>query len=459
MSLQQFSRDIEVRHSVDVCVLGGGSAGTAAAVTAARQGRKVLLIEGQGCFGGMGTSGGLRAFCSFTNGAEFLADGFGRDLYHRLRDAGGITGGSGSFAMAPKLEGYFDTPFFDGEVLKRVLDDMVVESGADFSLFTQFIAVEAQEGRVQSVICAGKSGIFAVRADLFIDCTGDGDLCAWAGAPFEKGDNDGSMMPPTLCSLWADVDWEKAHASGFGEWTEEKHLPRAFADKVFTIEDPHLPGMMPVGKHLGAGNIGHIFGVDGTDERSLTRAMICGRKLMLEYQPFYKKYLIGYEHIQLAATSPLLGVRETRRILGDYYMVADDFLRRAVFEDEIGRFAYAVDIHASKPSEDTFTEFMDIFRDFRYQAGESYGIPYRCLIPQRLDNVLMAGRCISADRHMIGSLRVMPCCFLTGQAAGMAAALASEQHATPREVKHAELQTRLKAIGAYLPNSQVDVEE
>jgi hypothetical protein len=156
--------------------------------------------------------------------------------------------------------------------------------------------------------------------------------------------------------------------------------------------------------------------------------------------------------MELVATGSLLGIRESRRILGDYVLGLEDFRKRAVFDDEIGRYAYPVDIHASKPEEKCYVKFVEEFRELRYKEGESYGIPYRSLLPKGLANVLVSGRCLSADRYMQGSIRVMPGCFITGQAAGMAAALAVERKADPRGIVIAELQGRLKKIGAFLPN-------
>jgi hypothetical protein len=192
--------------------------------------------------------------------------------------------------------------------------------------------------------------------------------------------------------------------------------------------------------------------VDGTDERSLTKALLWGRRSLREYERYYKQYLEGFERMRLAATGGLLGLRETRRILGDYVLCFEDFKRRAVFEDEIGRYAYPVDIHASSPDKVSYAKFEEEFASLRYRDGESYGIPYRTLTPRGLQNVLVAGRCVSTDRFLQGSLRVMPGCYITGQAAGAAAALAVETGRGVHEVEVKELQRRLKIMGAYLPN-------
>ncbi|HHZ13175.1 MAG TPA: FAD-dependent oxidoreductase [Clostridiales bacterium] len=427
-----FQRDLEVRHEVDVLVVGGGPAGVAAAVSAARQGAKVFLAEATACLGGLGTSGMVPAFMQFTDGVNFLAGGIGEEILNKMWEYGG------------KIEG--SEYSIKVEALKRVYDDIVTEAGVDFTLHTQMVAVDAEDGLVNYVVFAAKSGMFAVKAKIYIDGTGDGDLCAWAGAEYEKGDENGEMMAGTLCSLWANIDWDRVVRP------DNRRLEEAIKDKIFTYEDRHLSGIWRTGKTLGGGNIGHTYDVDGTDERSLTKSLIWGRKSMTEFERYYREYLDGYEEMELAATGAILGIRESRRIMGDYVMVLDDFINRASFDDEIGRYAYPIDIHPSDTSVEGFKKFEKEYYNLRYKDGESYGIPYRALTPRGLQNVLVAGRCVSCDRYMQSSIRVMPGCYITGQAAGVAAAMAAEKNTDTRGIDIKELQSRLKAIGAYLPN-------
>jgi hypothetical protein len=363
-----------------------------------------------------------------------LAAGVGEEVLNKMHEYGG------------KIEGW--NLSIKAEALKRVYDDLLLDAGVDFALHTQMVALDAADGKVNYVVFAAKSGMFAVKAKIYIDGTGDGDLAAWAGAKYEKGDADGRMMAGTLCSLWANIDWDRVQKP------DTRRIEDAFKDKVFTYEDRHLPGMWRVGNTLGGGNIGHTFGVDSTDEVSLTKALIWGRKSLVEYEKYYKEYLDGYENMELVATGSLLGIRESRRIIGDYVMVLDDFLNRADFDDEIGRYAYPVDIHASDSSKESFSKFEKEHKSYRYKKGENYGIPYRILTPAGLDNVLVSGRCVSCDRYIQSSIRVMPGCYITGQAAGMAAAIAAEQNTHIRGFDVRELQRRLKKMGAFLPNFQ-----
>lgn len=429
-----YSCTIPVKYDVDVFVAGGGPAGVAAAVAAARNGCSVYLAEGQGCLGGMGTAAMVPVFMQFSDGINMVAAGIGEKILTRLRAAGG-TG--------------YDNPYsIKLEVLKRVYDELLVDADVAFTFQTHLIAVIQEEGEVTEAVLYAKSGLFAVKAKMFIDCTGDGDLAAWAGAPYEKGDQDGNLMPGTLCSLWAGVNWDEAERDP----THKRMLEQAFRDKVFTVEDPSLPGMWRIGRTTGGGNIGHAFGVDGTDEVSLTQAFIEQRKRLVEYEHYYKKYLNGFADMELAATGSMMGIRETRRILGDYVLNLQDFESRAVFPDEIGRYCYPVDIHAYRPDKELHQKMKESFETrLRYKQGESYGIPYRTLTPQGLKNVLVAGRCISTDKYIQGSVRVMPGCFITGQAAGAAASIAIGEGTDIRGFDIGKLQGLLRKMGAYLP--------
>jgi hypothetical protein len=437
-----YSKQVPVRHEVDVLIAGGGPAGVAAAVSAARAGLKTFLVEAEGAFGGMGTLGMVPTFLGFGDGVRTLAGGIGVEVVRRLAQAGGTPHPDLDWANLSAI-------VIDHETLKRVYDDMVTEAGVKFLFFTRLIDVIREGNRVHSAIFSAKSGLFAVQARLFVDATGDGDLCALAGAEFAKGDASGTLMPGTLCAQWADIDWASTPESrGY----EIEQLKTAIADKVFAVPDPHLCAIERTGPDWGVGNLGHLFGIDNTDEESVSRHMMSGRKMLIEYQRFYREYLSGYKRMNLRASASLPGIRETRRILGDYVLTVDDFVRRASFPDEIGRMAYPVDIHPSKTDAKTQARFAkEIGETYHYAPGESYGIPYRSLLPRSLENVYVTGRCISADRHVFGSIRVQPGAFITGMAAGVAASLALEHEASTRRVDAGSLRDVLRRHGAYLP--------
>jgi Pyruvate/2-oxoglutarate dehydrogenase complex, dihydrolipoamide dehydrogenase (E3) component, and related enzymes len=419
-----YQKEIPLRHTVDIFIAGGGPAGLTAGITAARQGKKVFIAELAGFFGGGATAQLVPVFMQFTDGNNFLAGGIGREIHD-------LNGGSA----------------INSESIKVLYDNLVKDSGADFSFFTNLLDVVCDsDGHIDYVICNGKSGLFAVKAGVYLDCTGDGDLCAMAGADYEFGDDEGNVMGTTLCSAWTYIDWARV------ERPDDKLLQKAYDDGVFTDLDLHLPGMFKINDRHGGGNIGHCFNVDATDERSLTDAMVEGRRKLVEYKRYYNEYLKGYEDMYMTATAPYLGVRESRRITGDYIMTKQDFLDRASFEDEIGRYSYPVDIHEAKPGKEANAEFVADFRSLRYKTGESYGIPYRALTPKGMTNVLVAGRCMSTDRAMQSSIRVMPGCFITGQAIGMAATLAVDTGNDVRAISVGELQDKLVSVGGYLPN-------
>ncbi len=428
-----YTKNLKIKYDVDVFIAGGGAAGVAAAVAAARCGKRVFLAEARGSFGGAAAAGLVPSLGPYYDGEKFIATGIGFEVRKKI---------------CPDIPLTVTWTPFKVEELKIALDEIVRESGAEYSFFTSVCDVVTEGKRVEYVVLSSKSGLFAVKAKVYIDCTGDGDLVALGGGEFELGDEEGRVMPPTLCSLWANVDFTKRRME------DDEKLEEAIADGVFTYHDRHLPGMIKVDvkNGIGGGNIGHTFGTNPTDEKSLTAAMTWGRKSMVEYETYFKKYLEGYEDMTLVYTADMLGVRESRRIKCDYMLTLDDFVNRANFNDEIGRYCYAVDMHVMTTDKEEYERFQrEYLTDYRYKAGESYGIPYRSIIPVSFSNVLVAGRSIGADRHMQASIRVIPGCFMTGQAAGVAAALSVDSEDV-RRVSVRELQDKLVDLGAYIPN-------
>ena len=429
-----YQKNLECKYETDVFVAGGGAAGVAAAVAAARQGKRVFLAEATGCFGGLGTSGMVPAFAPFDDGERMIATGIGLEIRKNV-------------SRHIPLTKYWTS--IDTEELKREYDRIVEEAGIQYSFFTTVYDVLREGDHVTGVILGSKSGLFSVKAKIYIDCTGDGDLCAFGGGEFEMGDENGQVMPQTLCSCWVNIDRDRIPKE-----PPNKYIEQAYKEGILSYEDRHLPGFFHREDGIGGGNIGHTFGINPVDERSLTDAMVWGRKSMLEYEAYYKTYFQGFERMRLCSTASILGVRESRRIRCDYMLGVNDFLARAVFEDEIGRYCYPVDIHVMSTDKAEYERFEKEYKkDLRYAKGESYGIPYRSLIPISFSNVLVAGRCIGTDRQMQASIRVMPGCFLTGQAAGTAAVLACESE-NVRQIDVRELQSALLTLGAYLPNFQ-----
>ena len=442
-----YTKSIEIRYDVDVFVAGGGPAGVAAAVSCARQGRSVFLAESFSSFGGAAVTMLVPAFMAFGDGEHFLAAGIGSEIYDRIC--------SSAF---PKFRKYCPDSI-PVEILKIIYDDMVSESGVKYLFHTNVIDIVANSGRIQYAVCSAKGSVFAVKARIFIDCTGDGDLAYYAGAECEFGDENGRTMATTLCGLWSGIDWSRVKRP------DNRNLDTAFKDKIFTNEDRHLPGMWAILEEskdsngtsvpngIGGSNAGHIYDVDARYAESLTEGIVKGRKQLLEYRKYYKEYLDGFEEAELVYSAPYLGIRESRRIVCDYRMVLDDFRNRAIFGDEIGRYCYPVDIHSPTNDKLGFETFLKDHMSLRYKVGESYGISYRALAVKGIDNLLTAGRCIGSDRYMQSSVRVMPGCYITGQAAGVAAAVVCDTHTdNVHDADVHEVQRRLISIGAYLPN-------
>ncbi len=441
-------RSVPIRHAVDVLVIGGGPAGIAASLAAARLGASVLLIEQTGTLGGMGTSGLVPGFCPMGDGKRVIVGGIGREIVDRLRAAGWTGPGD----RPGRWSGWIP---FQVESLKLLYDQMITEAGITLRFLTTLVDVVTEGRRLKHVIVAGREGAYAIHAQSFVDATGDGLLSTLAGAAHEIGDETGALQPPTLCSIFANVDWkafQRFRRKGLPGNAVQETVERAITEGFFTTPDRHHPGAFRTGQRLAGMNVGHVHGTNAVDDVQLTQAMIRGRRVVQENLAFYRKYIPGFEHAELATTGSLLGVRETRRIVADYTLTADDFVARRSFPDQIGRYNYAIDLHPTVATTQAYEAFLKEFQEqYRYKPGESYGIPLRSLIVRDLDNVMVAGRCMGTDRKMQGSTRVMPCCFITGQAAGVTAAMAVEKDGAVRNVEADHVVHQLKKTGAYIP--------
>lgn len=420
---------ITVDNQWDVIVVGGGPAGCTAAISAAREGAKTLLIEAMGQLGGMGTAGMVPAWCPFSDGEKIIYRGLAEKIFEASK-AG----------VPHEKKQKMDWVSINPEHLMALYDRMVTESGAQVLFFSRVAAVEmAGNDMVDAIIVANKSGLVAFKAKVFIDATGDGDLAAWAGASFKRGDDEGKVQSSTLCFSLANVDSYR-YMTGPSLHTSNKNSPvyPAIASGKYPLIDNHLCSNL-IGPNVLQFNAGHLVNVDSTNPWATTNAMITGRQIAGQYLEAMKEFqpqTFGSSFV--VKTASLLGVRDSRRIEGDYIFTAQDWRERKTFEDEIGRNCYYIDVH--KPGHVAT----------RYKKGESHGIPYRCLTPKGIKNLLTAGRCISTDEEAFGSLRVMPPCLVTGEAAGMAAVHAMKQ--TKNDVHKIDtnfLRKRLKEEGQY----------
>ena len=423
------ARELEVAVTADVVVVGGGSAGIAAAVASARNGAKTLLVEQSGCCGGMASRGLLTSIICMTDGKNILADGICREFVERI------------VADMKLAEPSYRWQNIHPESVKKIADRMLEEAGVQVIYETVVTDCAVENGGLKALKCFAPCGNFAVRGRIFIDCTGDAALSALAGVPFDYGDEDGKVMAPTLCVMYDNVRYPDDRRNGIGrkEWVE------AEKNHTLPVDEHHFVGFFRNGDGSGSGNLGHIYDTDVLDLFSRSEAWSKGRELALKYHRFFREHVKGFEHSSLTFSADMLGVRESRRIVGEYRMTASDYFSRRHFDDDIGSFAYPIDIHSgvNDPAKQSAVE-KNIVR-VAYGPGENYGIPYRALLPKNTVNLLVAGRCISTDRAMQSSVRVVPGCMITGEGAGTAAALCIACDCMPRELDVGKLQTVLSA--------------
>ncbi|MGI5869745.1 MAG: FAD-dependent oxidoreductase [Kiritimatiellia bacterium] len=432
--------NISLDDGWDVIVAGGGPAGCTSAIAAARAGAKVLLLERTGALGGMGTMGLVPAWCPFSDGIRLVYQGLAEKVLRETM--------AGMPHLKPEQVNW--TPI-DPERLKRVYDDLVLGSGAKIRFETTVCGVAKDDaGNITALYAASKRGIEAFAAKVFVDCTGDADLAAWAGAPWEKGGADGALQAATHCFMLANVNQYSYNYEQTSGTLHSQMIKLAESGKYPLITDGHGCNSL-IGPGVVGFNSGHIWNVDNTDPDNVTDAYVEGRRKAAQFRDglaeFFPKSFAG---AFVAQTAPLMGVRETRRIVGDYVLTLDDYMDRASFPDEICRNNYYVDVHRSKEEKASGRQYD--YEPRRYGKGESHGVPYRCLIPKTLRNVLVAGRCISTDRPVQGSTRVMPVCLAMGEAAGTAAAMAAAAEGDVRADVNADaLRATLRENGAYLP--------
>ncbi len=451
-------------HEYDVVVIGGGPAGSVASIAAAREGARVACVERYGFLGGTLTAAMVAPIMGFHAGEEQVVRGIPQEIVDRLIALGASPG----HVPDPIDFCYTVTPF-DYEGLKRVYLEMAVEAGVDLWLHSVFLEAAAPGGRVESVRVWQKDGIKELRAPIFVDASGDADLAVSAGFPVVVGrESDGQTQPMTLMFRLGGVDWDAVmaylsthdeeiqHGQGLHERIEIEWLRglplRGFAGFTALVAAARERGEWTVprdrllvfeGVRSGEAvvNTTRVLGRLGTIGRELALAEVEGRRQAYEVVDFMGRHLPGFAGAYLVETPAQIGVRETRRIVGEYVLTQEDILAGRKFPDVIACGAYPIDIHDP-------TSARLVAR--RLPPGEYYTIPYRSLLPVGGVNVIAAGRCISASHEAFAAFRVSAIVMAIAQAAGTAAALAQRSGISPADLAVATLQRRLRERGAFL---------
>lgn len=449
------------QYTRDIAVFGGGPAGLAAAVTAARAGKSVILIEKNGYLGG-NLATGLPPLGFLDEHYRPCIAGFGQELTQRLQAQGACYG----HRYCPKHNSISN---MNAEAVKVLAIEMCREAGVDILLHCETQRVETQNGRVQRVIACGKCNEVVIEAGVYIDCTGDGDAAYLAGCSYEAGrEGSGVLMPPTVMFTLENVDNAKLF-----DYIEKHPEEMVFSSTIdqkpgydaayFRASPNHIfvgmtvlfkrlraEGKLPVnresmiiinGTHPGEVyvNSTRLLNVDATDILDLTRAELEGQTQIPKLVEVFRQYVPGFENCYISAVCPNLGVRETRRFAGVSTIAAEDALRGLVPEDSICLSGYKMDIHNGK---DCTTVFQTIDKPF--------GVPYGCLVSREMENLMFAGRCASVDSRVIGSTRVMSVCMAMGQAAGLGAAMALASGVAPKQVDTQALRAELLKQNAIL---------
>jgi hypothetical protein len=443
----RIEEEITISRKVDVLVVGGGSAGVGAAICAARNGMDTLLIEQQGCLGGLVTLGLVDYLAGYP-------EGVGKELLEELKKEDGIN----------------QHNICDPEKTKYVLEQMVVKSGSKVLYWTYAIDSIVENGSIKGVIVQNKSGREVILAKRIIDCSGDGDVSAYAGAPFESGweKMNGYNQAVSLDFVLGNVNLKTFVPKQFYSTIQMKIKEAVKKGELSQLVEKGYVGALGTKSADDTGEVyvctGHSRKCRTTDADDLTRIAIEQRKQIQELVRFYRKHVVGFENCWLSYTAPLLGVRDSRRIIGEYVFTGEDLVLGRKFPDAVTRDTHGFDIHnpvsqiphikhikLKEPTEPAVC-FPD--KEGGYNAylkpGEYYEIPYRCLVPLKVDNLLVAGRCISTTFEGQSGARLIMTCLTMGQAAGTAAALSIKQNVTPRKLDASLLRDRLEEQGINL---------
>jgi Dehydrogenases (flavoproteins) len=425
-------KQIPVADEVDVLVVGGGPAGFSAAVCAAREGADTMLIEQSGDVGGVATSGLMSHWTGKTEG------GFYEEILNRSAD---VPEGSASAGFNGGLR-----QVINPERLKTVMLEMLQEAGVKLRLYTFSSEAIVEDDCIRGVITQSKAGRQAILAKVVIDATGDGDIAASAGAPYAKGrESDGKMQPMSVMFKVAGVDVE--HGVFPGSFEETFPVP---AGDIQTLGREHIPapaGHVLLYKTTLPGvvtcNMTNCIDVDGTDPADLTRATYVCRSQIDPIVRFLRGYVPGFENCYAISSASIVGVRETRHFQGERQITEQDIREARVFDDwAVTRVRFNFDVHnmTGNGLDQTGEQ-----KKFRQEKG--YTIPYGCLVPVKIDGLLLAGRNISGTHMAHSNFRVMPICANMGQAAGVASALCVHRAVQPRRLDVKVLQARLMELG------------
>lgn len=433
------ARSLEVTAEVDVLIAGGGPAGVGAGLAAARNGAKTLIVDQFNCLGGVATAGGHGHI------SKYDENGTGRRIVGGIADEIGtrvVTDGIGSRNSHGIM--------FEVEGLKLMLDRMAAESKCDLLYHTFLSDTVVEDRAVTGAVVQNKTGRSIIRAKRIVDCTGDGDIAANADCHYEVGrTSDGRCQPVTLMFTIGGVNWEKVQAFSkkYREDNPDDNNPwklrGVYAGAIEKGDmDAYQTGNMgwwwtPTRPDQVGVNFTHVIHIDSTRAEDLTKATIEAREQCYKTIDVYRKYIDGMQDCYMISTPNTIGIRESRRILGEYVLDEEDVKGQREFDDGICYGSFFVDIHCiDGPGMDPTV--------WRPPNGFKYHIPYRCLVPKEIDNLLTAGRCISCTHIALGSIRVMVPCIAMGEAAGTAATLSIKHNVTPRELDIKKLTKQLK---------------
>jgi hypothetical protein len=444
-TISEPARDIPLYGEYEVVVLGGGPAGIAAAVAAARAGRRTLLTERYGFLGGMGTAAGVTNFCGLHANVHGemhrVVKGIASDLLDRIDRLDGLN-------RPHLILGKIFAQAYDTAAYKIAADDLLSHHKVDILFHALGAGVAMHDDkRIHALFVETKAGRQAIRADIFIDCSGDGDLAAWAGAPFEVGDSHGHMLYPSMMLRLNGIDPAKAGDA----WRTIPQLMEK-AEAKGTHKFPRKAAIVRPQRHDIEWRVNFTqlkredgSAINGLEPDDLTRGEIDGRRQALAAFEFLRT-VPGFEKSYIVDLPPQLGIRETRRVIGGYQLSGEDVLGCASFEDTIGVNGWPMEVHVAG---DVVFKFPPIPESRGYNE-----LPYRMLVPEKIDNLLVAGRCASMTHEGQSAARVSGACFAMGEAAGTAAALALSGNTLPREVAVKRLQKALTRQGAFIGRDQ-----